>query len=290
MLAALVLASFAMFVGPAAADVPRSEAERQAAVQSLPWQQGGSYHLDKSQSTLNVPRKYPMLLGADATRFMELVNGNKQPDNIEAVVIDPEAEAIMEFKTIREGYVKFDDWADVDAAAMLIDIQKNTESANKERTANGMPPVEVVGWLYTPALDKAAQTVRWGLEGRSEGHRIINASVLSFGRYGYEQMIWIGSADQPSTKFVDAMRQAHAFDDGARYADFRDGDKVAEYGIAALIAGAVGAKAVAKFGLLAAALILFKKAWIIVAAAALGGLAAIRRFFGRSRSRDLDRS
>ena len=59
---------------------------------------------------------------------------------------------------------------------------------------------------------------------------------------------------------VPAVLAMTDFNDGNRYADFNpDLDEVAAYGLGALIAG----KAAAKVGLLAAALVLLKKLWIL---------------------------
>lgn len=77
------------------------------------------------------------------------------------------------------------------------------------------------------------------------------------------------------------IRAVYDFDAGAPYGDFQPNDRVAEYGIATLIAGLVGAKVAAKFGLLALVLLFFKKAWIVVVVALSGIGAWLKRMFGR---------
>ena len=70
------------------------------------------------------------------------------------------------------------------------------------------------------------------------------------------------------------------FNGGHRYADFIPGtDKVAEYGIAALIAGGIAAKA-GFFKLLLAGIIALKKL-IVVALVAIG--AFFKRIFGKKK-------
>jgi uncharacterized membrane-anchored protein len=73
---------------------------------------------------------------------------------------------------------------------------------------------------------------------------------------------------------------AFAYKEGNRYGDYRTGDKIAEYGLIALMAGG-GAAIAAKAGLLAQIAILFKKAWklVIVGIAAVG--VGIKKFFSR---------
>jgi len=69
------------------------------------------------------------------------------------------------------------------------------------------------------------------------------------------------------------------FNGGHRYADFIPGtDKVAEYGIAALIAGSLAAKA-GVFKLLLGALLALKK---LIVVAAVGVAAFLRKLFRRA--------
>lgn len=66
---------------------------------------------------------------------------------------------------------------------------------------------------------------------------------------------------------------------GEKYAEFKSGDKVAEYGLAALVVGA-GAAAAAKMGLLK----FLGKFWYLILAAAALAWGAIRKLFGRKAS------
>jgi uncharacterized membrane-anchored protein len=82
------------------------------------------------------------------------------------------------------------------------------------------------------------------------------------------------------TKMQDVLAMTE-FDAGQRYADFNAStDKIAAYGIGALVAGTIAAKA----GLFAKlfAMILAAKKFIIIGLAAVG--AAIKKFFGRSKT------
>ena len=77
---------------------------------------------------------------------------------------------------------------------------------------------------------------------------------------------------------MDAYKEilsGHQFVPGQRYAEFRSGDKVAKYGLTALITG--GAAAVAlKTGL-------FKKFWKLIVVAGAGALALLKKLLGRGR-------
>lgn len=76
-----------------------------------------------------------------------------------------------------------------------------------------------------------------------------------------------------------AQLPGFTFNDGDRYADFRPGDHVAEYGLAALVTGGAAAVA-AKKGVFAAIGIFLLKMWKLLLVAMAGGFAAIRKFFG----------
>lgn len=65
---------------------------------------------------------------------------------------------------------------------------------------------------------------------------------------------------------------------GSRYADFVRGDRVAEYGLGALIVGGAGAVAL-KTGLFSKLLILLAKLWKVIVVAFAAGAAAIKKFF-----------
>ena len=210
-----------------------------------------------------------------------MISGVTAPSNLEAVVLDPKAGNIIVFKSVRDGYVKFDDWSDVDADGFLESMKEGTEEENKERAKHNVTPLTIVGWRQKPTLDPASKTVSWALDLRDNGEPLVNASLLIFSRYGYERLTWAGQATDDPNVFLQRIRAVYDFDAGARYGDFQPNDRVAEYGIATLIAGLVGAKVAAKFGLLALVLLFFKKAWIVVVAALSGIGAWLKRMFGR---------
>lgn len=71
------------------------------------------------------------------------------------------------------------------------------------------------------------------------------------------------------------------FDSGKAYADFQEGDKVATYGMADLIAAGAGAKIAAKAGLLVIALALLKKGGFLIVVADVAIAQFLRGLLGR---------
>jgi uncharacterized membrane-anchored protein len=83
-------------------------------------------------------------------------------------------------------------------------------------------------------------------------------------------------------KALGGVLDGYEFKPGERYAEWLPGDKVAEYGLAALVLG--GAAAIAtKKGFWAVLGTFFAAAWKFIAAAVLGAGAWLRKQFGGSK-------
>jgi uncharacterized membrane-anchored protein len=118
------------------------------------------------------------------------------------------------------------------------------------------------GWLQPPTLDRATATVYWALDATEGDLPTVNSVALRLGRNGVERFNWITPKDEYVAigGQLDTMLRAHSFAPGTAYADHVSTDKTAEYGIAALVATVLGAKA-------------------IKAGVAAGGLAVLGKFF-----------
>jgi uncharacterized membrane-anchored protein len=102
------------------------------------------------------------------------------------------------------------------------------------------------------------------------------------------EVVLIVPPDNLSTilpKFRDLLKE-YDYKSGQSYAEYKSGDKIAKYGLAALITG--GAVAVAaKTGLLTALVLLFKKGWKLVVIGVVAVLSFFKRLiFGRGAKSD----
>ena len=108
----------------------------------------------------------------------------------------------------------------------------------------------------------------------------VNYNTYALGREGYISVNMITSASQIATDKAQAktILDSLQFNEGKRYADFNPAtDKVAEYGLAALIAG-VAAKKLGFFAIIAAFLAKFAK---LAIAGVIGLGMAVRKFFSK---------
>lgn len=263
---------------------PQTDEEKRAAFNALNWLgEVKSYSLTDSHAHIQLPEGKILLLGADAERYSWLISGVEFPDT-EAIMSSESSSVDVYYEWRDAGYVSDSDWSDVDADEMLDGFREATEASNKERIANGFQAMEVVGWLQPPTYDAATHTVSYSLELKDTDSHWANVVALRLGRGGYAELTWVGAIDAMESSggrpaLLNTALDIHAFDEGHRYADYKDGDKVAAFGIAGLVATALGVKFGAKgFAAIIAFLIAGKK--IIIPAVLIGG-AAIAKYWRR---------
>jgi uncharacterized membrane-anchored protein len=183
-----------------------------------------------------------------------------------------------------DGYVKDDDAAKIDYDALLKDMKKSTAAASTARQKDGYAPIELVGWAAAPRYDAVAHKMYWAKElkfGDSPEHTL-NYNIRMLGRRGV--LVLNAVAGMSQLKEVEAatpdLLRMVDFQDGHRYADFTPStDKTATYGLAALVAGGIGAKA-GLFKGLWLGILAFKK-FIIIGVVALGAL--VKKIFDSRR-------
>lgn len=184
-----------------------------------------------------------------------------------------------------EGHVADSDADTIDYGKLLKDMQAGVKERNEARQKQGYPPVELIGWAEPPHFDKDSHKLYWARElafNDSPKHSL-NYAIRVLGRKGVLELNAVADMSRIDDIRED-MKQVVAFtdfSDGNRYGDFISGtDKVAAYGIAALIAGGVAAK-VGLFAKLGVLLLAFKK-FIFIGLAAMA--AALSRLFKRRKA------
>jgi uncharacterized membrane-anchored protein len=165
------------------------------------------------------------------------------------------------------GYVKDEDAANTDFNEILESMKNDTLEGNEERVNAGFPPVTLVGWASPPTYDAINKRLHWAKELKfgDDAVNTLNYNVRFLGRKGVLVMNYIATVDQLAEiqNNLESVLSLVSFTEGNRYVDFSPGiDTVAAVGIGGLIAGKVALKT----GLLAIALVLFKKLGIILLA------------------------
>ena len=276
---------------------PKTDEERQQIIESLKWRSEGAIALEQGVATIKLQSGFRYLDGEDASKVLTDLWGNPKHPTLGMLFPpkDPDSDSVWGVIVEgfeKEGYVKDEDSDKLDAAKMLKDIQSGQNEANENRKQQGYSELEIVGWAMPPRYDKDAKKLTWALDIKAVGsaHHSVNYYVRILGRRGYLVLNALGGLDQikeieAATPQVLAMVE---FNEGHRYADFdaKKGDKVATYGLAGLILGAVGLKVAAKLGFIAlfakkfGFILLFLKKFVVVLVALVAGLfGKIKAFF-----------
>jgi uncharacterized membrane-anchored protein len=254
--------------------------------------QNGEIKLKDGLATLKVPTNFRYLDPDQADTVLVKLWGNPPsrektlgmlfPSEISPA--SPESWGVV-ITYVEDGYVKDDEAAGINYNDMLKEMQEGTREANQERIKQGYDAIELVGWAAPPRYDKDAHKLYWAKELSFAGsaEHTLNYDIRALGRRGVLSLNAVASMGQLQAIEKD-MRQVLSFvefNEGHRYGDYVAGvDKVAAYGIGALIAGKVLAKA-GLFKLILGALIAGKK-FVIIALVALGAFLK-RLFSGRKR-------
>ncbi|MFB9994865.1 DUF2167 domain-containing protein [Deinococcus oregonensis] len=171
----------------------------------------------------------------------------------------------------RDGHVSDSDAAKTDYAGLMRDMQQGTREHNKARVAAGFGEVELIGWADTPRYDAVTHKMYWAKElafkenasdTEATGHTL-NYAVRVLGRDNVLELNAVaGMTELPQVqRGMQGILQQVSFNPGHRYEDFdASTDKLAQYGVAALVGGVVAKK----LGFLAVALVFLKKGWILV--------------------------
>jgi uncharacterized membrane-anchored protein len=225
----------------AAAQQPSNSEQFAREIAALDWQRGPRAAQIGGLATLKFPEGQIFLDERGTRRFLEL-NGNPPRDGRYTLAAeDLSWFAVFYFEDT--GYVKDDEKLDADA--LLATLRQRDNQSNAERKRLSMPALETVGWHVAPHYDGATHRLEWGMRLRTEGRMIVNYTIRLLGRRGVMHAVLVSdpeSLDRDIAVFKSALA-GYEFTPGERYAEFRAGDRVAEYGLAALVVG--GAAAVA---------------------------------------------
>ncbi len=248
--------------------------------------QTGRITLPGGVATLDMPASFRYLPPADATHLLVDGWGNPSGGSTLGMIVPSDVSPLsangwaVNVSFDKDGHVKDDDANSIKYDELLKSMQDGINESNAERKKNGYAELSLIGWAEQPTYDSQTHKLFWAknIKFSDSPDNTLNYNVRVLGRDGVLVLNAISSMGQID-RIKSEMRTVTAFTEftsGNRYADFDSKtDKVAEYGIAALVAGGVAAK-LGLFGKLFAVLLAAKKV-IFLAVAGIGG--AIVKFF-----------
>lgn len=235
-----------------------------------------------------VPAGHVFLDGKTTQEMMEAsgepVNGN------EAGFLTPTNRAwAVYFQYDDCGFVKDDEKDKLDSAKLLNAIRKGNDAGNEYRKEHGNPPLEIVGWEQEPKYDPTTHNLTWAIRATCQGEQIVNYNTRLLGRKGVMEVVLVcdPSELQKNLPAFNSVLAGYKFSTGESYTEYKPGDKIAKYGLGALVLGgaAVGA---AKLGLLAWLGVFLKKGFKLVVVAVVAIAAFFKKIVAKLFNRNSD--
>jgi len=245
--------------------------------ENLQWQEGpktqnilgvATFFLDKDYVALNVKEtdKYLILSNNRAIGIRSFFGPN-----------DSLWDGYFSFDKV--GYVKDDESIDEDD--LLKQTISNQKIANEYRREQGWNTLKVVGWEYFPNYDDINNRLEWAfllLDEQTESE-IVNYETRILGKNGVIKVVLVtdpGNLNLAVTELKNTL-STFEFNPGEKYSEYKQGDRVAEFGLAALIAGGAAAVASKKglWALLMGLLIAAKKFAFVIIIGLFAGIASL---------------
>jgi len=276
-----LLASLLLFAtNISAADSPSKEPKQESPLDRIKWQQGPSSGALGNLAQIKIPEKYIFAGGEDTKLLMEAMQNPVSGREL-GFLAPRQARWFIVFEYDDTGYIRDDEKSSLDAAAILASIKTANEEGNKERERRGWPKFEITGWQQPPRYDEKTNNLEWAIRGQSEGKSVVNFNTRILGRGGVMRVTLVAGPEELEAtlpQYKTALAD-FTYNSGQKYAEYRQGDKLATYGLSALVVGGATAAAV-KSGA-------FKWLTKVGGIAVLAALGFVKKLFGRRKTNDM---
>jgi uncharacterized membrane-anchored protein len=253
-----------------------------AAIEKKLHYQTGHIELTEGDVALEVPKSYRFLNASDARKVLEDAWGNPEDSSTLGLIVPAGEQATssayaVELSYDADGYISDKDAASTNYSDMLKTMQQDARDGNDDRVKAGYDKISLIGWADAPHYDPGTHKMYWAKELKfAEAEtNTLNYNVRVLGRRGVLNMNAIGDMSNLETIKTDMQNilTIANFKPGSKYEEYNPAtDKLAEYGLAAMVAGGVAVKT-GLFAKLIAGLLAFKKL-LIPAVLGIGALAS----------------
>ena len=260
---ALCLAALVLSAAPASAQDDAAAQRVAQLFQSIRWQNGPVDAPVGPKGKIKLPAGYQVTDRAGSQIWNQITRN--PPDGTEATLMPSDLEndgwfLVFQFDEI--GYVKDDEKGKLDANAILQAMKDGTEASNSYRKQQGWSAIHVDSWIQPPAYDETTKNLYWAVLLKSDGGgSSANYSTRLLGRRGVMEVTLVCDPTKMQSVIpkVKQLLDGFEFVSGEKYSEWKNGDKIAAYGLTGLITGGAAVLA-AKSGLLAKLAAVFAKA------------------------------
>lgn len=244
-------------------------------LKNLNWQVTPSIGKIGDKGEFKIPEPLLFLDAADTNKFLQF-NGNL-PQTSSYTIATKKGYWFGVLQFMNEGYVKDDE--KIDADALLESLKEGNRQGNEEKRKQGLETLILDGWYFPPRYDTETKRLEWGTKLRSEKDQSITVNVTTkiLGRSGYISAILVSSPESLDKDLIDFKQALKNFDyvSGEKYSEWKEGDKVAAYGLGALVLGGAAAVATKKGGL--------KLIWLAILGAGAAIWAGVKKIFNKNK-------
>lgn len=234
---------------------------------------------------IKLPEGYAFIGPDSLDRFFELTQNSRSGNEVGVVLSPTNWTMFFDYDDI--GYVKDDDKDKLNADKLMSSMTDNQEAANEARKERGWDEMRLKGWATQPHYDQKTNNLKWAINLTSSQDEYkevwINGSIRLLGRGGVMNVTLVSDAavfKQAEAEADQLLAGGFNYVSGQKYAEFKAGDKVAQYGLAALVLGG-GVAAAAKVGLLAKLGVFLGKAWKLVVAGLVAVAVGIKKLMNK---------
>lgn len=250
-------------------------------MRKLSWQKEGAGQIS-TKATIAIPKEHVFLDSKNTRRFLELTGNPPRDDHYTFAPSSLDWFAIFNFSDT--GYIKDDEKINPDD--LLRTLKQSDAPGNEERKRLGMSAIYTDGWQIAPHYDPETKRLEWGVRLKTQsGHFVVNYTARLLGRSGVMSATLVSDPDTLSKDVVDFKRSLEGFSytAGEKYGEYKAGDRVAEFGLAALIVGGAAALATKK-GFWGAIVAFFAAFWKVIVGVVVALLAGLGSIFKRKKA------
>lgn len=233
------------------------------------WQRGPGTGAIGTRAAIELPGDYVFLDAAETRRYVEWTENVPAGEEYLFGPTSDKWEAYFSFS--EEGYVEDSEALDPDE--LLASLRESQIASNEDRRRRGWSELRIEGWHVPPRYNATTKTLEWAtrLSSSDSDDVTVNYNTRVLGRKGTMSVQVIARPENFEAGLAEfqSSMAGFSYNPGERYADYVPGDRVAEYGLAALITGGAVAVAGKKgfFGVIAA---FFAATWKLLLAGLVG--------------------
>lgn len=217
------------------------------------------------QASITVPQGYLYIPPKETADFMHYLGNGSLNKGIAGMIISSDLSfdsfILINYRDI--GHIYDSKASRLKADLLLKIIKEKAEESNKERVRHNVDALEIRGWEDTPTYSAAAHRLEFTILTKEGSIDEANFVDIYLGRKGIVtfKMITPYSTLNINKAVAKQIIDTFNYNEGNRYEDFRvNTDKVANYGLAALVTGIIAKKT----GLLAGFGAILIKFWKVV--------------------------